>query len=58
MEDPASADAAFELAVDATVDGDLEQLSKLLTRFPDLARRRSAREHARVLREAGADSML
>jgi hypothetical protein len=40
---PDSAVAWFESAVDATVDGDLERLSRLLRAHPDLVRARSSR---------------
>lgn len=39
----------FEAAADATVDGDLETLERLLAEDPDLVRCRSAQEHACTL---------
>jgi ankyrin repeat protein len=45
----ASPISAFESAVDAIVEGDLETLSRLLRENPDLARARSTREHQATL---------
>jgi hypothetical protein len=42
-------DRAFEAAVDAVVDGDLEALERLLSERPDLARARSAFGHRSTL---------
>jgi ankyrin repeat protein len=41
--------AAFEAAVDAVVDGDLDALRALVARHPDLVRMRSSREHHSTL---------
>jgi ankyrin repeat protein len=55
---PAGSVAAFESAVDATVNGDIAALDGVLRRHPELARARSARRHqATLLHYASANGV-
>ena len=44
-----SSESNFEVATEAVIDGDLETLSRLLKKNPDLARARSTRQHRAML---------